>query len=130
MLRVLAQQHDTRSRLRAHFVERGTALELSKEQALNLYRIVQGAVSNVTRHSGAGRMDIELDWHADWLQITIADNGIGLENDRRRWREKGIGLSTMQHRAAVIGAGLKIEAPSQGGTRVMLTLQLTPAGAA
>ena len=96
---------------------------LSEDQALQIYRIVQEAASNAVRHSGAKALCLSFGRRAGALSVVVADNGFGIERDRRQ-RGGGIGLRTMHARAARIGASLRIHTPAEGGTRVELELPL------
>jgi signal transduction histidine kinase len=77
---------------------------LSDETETHLFRIVQEALTNVARHSGATRVAIELAPTADRLHLTVKDNGHGLNGTRPR----GLGLVGMRARAQSLGGELEI----------------------
>jgi signal transduction histidine kinase len=89
-----------------------------------IYRIVQEAVTNILRHSGAveARIIIEKD-RLNTLHLKIADNGVGfnLEN-----AEKGnsLGLIGMRERAKTINSTLKITTSLNTGTEIRLSVPL------
>lgn len=76
------------------------AIPLATEQAL--LRIVQEALSNVARHSGAAQVSITLAYGADRLTLTISDNGRGYATGQAR---TGFGLQSMRERAQALPAG-------------------------
>ena len=81
--------------------------------ARHLFRIAQEAVNNALKHAQAGEVVISLSGGDHTAQLTIADDGVGLPAAARPGR--GMGLEVMKHRAAVIGAELKVDSkPSQG----------------
>ncbi|HJZ46607.1 MAG TPA: GAF domain-containing sensor histidine kinase, partial [Roseiflexaceae bacterium] len=84
-----------------------------------VYRIVQEALTNVIRHAQASVCKIEIAPGQE-LAVTIADDGCGLPSDRRM----GVGLSSMQERAAELGGRLAIEPREGGGTQVRAWLPL------
>jgi PAS domain S-box-containing protein len=88
---------------------------------LNLFRIVQEAVNNAVRHSGAQQVIISLSCNDNMLCISIRDDGSGFA-DRGIQREasQGMGLKFMQYRANLIRATLKFNFPAAGGTEVLL----------
>lgn len=97
------------------------------QQILQLYRILQEAVTNVQKHAGASRLDIAVlaDPQAeDGFMIRIADDGAGLGEQVG----KGRGMVSMRRRAAELGGRLEL---SQGEPRgLVLTIHLPrPAGA-
>jgi signal transduction histidine kinase len=88
---------------------------LRPEQADNLYRIAQEAVTNALRHAHATRIAIELAQDARDLRLTIRDDGRGLCPARE---PTGLGLRIMCFRAEAAGGELRIEPDLPRGTRV------------
>ena len=83
--------------------------------AMQLLRIVQEALSNVIRHSGATEVAVRFETTGDRYHITIADNGRGFVasvGDARR----GHGLSGIRARAHDIGGEADIETSPRGTT--------------
>jgi signal transduction histidine kinase len=84
------------------------------------YRIVQEAMTNVSRHARAGACHVRLSLSNE-LELEITDDGVGLPEELRA----GVGLSSMRERAAELGGTFAAEplAPA-GGTRVLARLPL------
>jgi signal transduction histidine kinase len=97
---------------------------LSAAVEVAAYRIVQEALTNVVKHAQAGRCTVRLA-AADVLEVAIADDGVGLPDERRA----GVGLLAMRERAEELGGTCVIEALPAGGTRVMARLPLLTAQA-
>jgi len=93
--------------------------------ASHLYRIVQEAMSNVARHAHATQLKIAVRMTASELNLTIADDGIGLA-DRPAGSESevGLGLRIMRYRAQRIGGSLRIERCSPRGTAIRVSCPL------
>lgn len=88
---------------------------------LNLFRIVQEAVNNAVRHSGAQQVTISLSLTNNILCISIRDDGSGFSDlEIQREASQGMGLKFMQYRANLIRATLKFNLPAAGGTEVLL----------
>jgi signal transduction histidine kinase len=81
-----------------------------------LYRIIQEALSNVVRHSGATAAAITIERRAGELIASVRDNGVGLDVDAVM--EKGrLGMLGMRERARMLGGALTVEsAPGAGAT--------------
>jgi signal transduction histidine kinase len=92
---------------------------LSSEVRLGMYRIVQEALHNVMRHSGADEALVRLESTDDLLRLTIRDNGSGFDPDTAI-RPTSLGLLSMRERAAAIGASLTIVSRPGGGTAIIL----------
>jgi NarL family two-component system sensor histidine kinase LiaS len=90
-------------------------LPLEVEQAL--FRIVQGALANVARHSQANRAEIRLAYGVDELTLTISDNGRGFDVTKQH---NGLGLRSMYERAEMINGELMVESALGRGTKVRI----------
>ncbi len=111
-----------------HFSERGGLKIMYKPVSLenlqfrgeiiNLYRIVQEALTNIVRHARAVKAEIVMRRRRGRLLITVKDNGIGLMMGRSpevRMSRSGLGLSTMEERARLLDGTLRIHSsPGQG----------------
>ena len=98
---------------------------LSSEEELVVYRVAQEALTNVARHADSDSVQLTLASDADRLTLTVRDHGRGLPNGHAR---DGSGVRGMQERADLIGADLRIEAPTDGpGTELRLELPLNGA---
>lgn len=93
--------------------------KLSAAVEVAAYRIVQEALTNVTRHAQAGYCWINLTADVD-LRLTIIDDGIGIPVDRRA----GVGLTSMRERAEELGGMWSIAPGPKGGTTVSTQLPL------
>lgn len=84
------------------------------------YRIVQEALTNVVRHSGAHRCDVTLafDPVTRSFLVTVDDDGSGIDTEARA----GVGLMSMRERAGELGGTFTVDAGSYGGTAVTAVL--------
>lgn len=84
--------------------------------SLALFRIVQGSLSNIERHSRATRVRIRLKKQRHSLVLSVEDNGRGFEVDRFR---SSLGLLAMTEQAEIAGGTLSIKSSPGEGTRVV-----------
>jgi signal transduction histidine kinase len=82
--------------------------------ALHARRIIEEALCNVRRHSGASRVDVFLQGANGMLEVTLHDDGRAVA----RQRSGGFGIRGMQERAALLGGGLRVEIEPGCGTTV------------
>ncbi|MDY7079673.1 MAG: histidine kinase [Chloroflexota bacterium] len=121
-LRALAQDWSAQSGVTVHLdlPTDATLRPLSGETAVNLYRVVQEALSNVTRHAEARRITIRLAWEDTRLILIVQDDGHGfvMPTDFHSLTAQGhFGLVGMQERVDLIGGTLTVESvPGQGTT--------------
>lgn len=89
-----------------------------------IYRIVQEALTNATKHAKASRVSIQVRRSGRELSCAIRDNGVGfdlgaVESDRRR---SGLGLIGMRERLSAIGGTLAIDSAPGRGTTLLIRL--------
>lgn len=124
-----------------HLERQGVELELSLKGALNdmeerlninLYRMVQEALTNIQRHAGCSRARIRLerldtDEPSDRLELEVYDNGSGFDTDIIS-RKGRFGVLGMQARAKALGGELTLDSQPGQGTRLWLRIPLAAAG--
>ena len=86
------------------------------ETGAQLARVVQEAITNARRHSGARKVSVTLKTEGEDLVAEVSDDGRGIGPDTT----PGVGLSGMSERAAIIGGTLTIDSEAGRGTRVNL----------
>ncbi len=101
---------------------------LGATATVEVYRIIQEALANAARHSGAARAQVSVTCQDDRVTVVIADEGSGF--DPAEVLESGIGLAGMLERSRLLGAQLSIESAPGAGTRVMVSLPIVSAGLA
>jgi signal transduction histidine kinase len=86
-----------------------------------IYRLVQEALNNVSRHSGAKNALVSVQQTDGSIVLTVKDDGSGFEPDKIR----GLGLLGMEERVKQLGGRLEIESQPGNGTILRATLPLT-----
>jgi ligand-binding sensor domain-containing protein/signal transduction histidine kinase len=94
-------------------------LPLETEQAI--YRVIQEALANISRHSKATRVDVSLVYNPDSLQVTIADDGRGFDMNQKA---KGLGFRSMRERISSIRGTIQIQSAPGQGTRVIVQIPI------
>jgi PAS domain S-box-containing protein len=112
----LAQDFSRRTGLRCKTAISPTEGAISSELATSLFRIVQEALTNVLRHAGATRVDIELGVKSDCVMLEINDDGSGITE--AGMGPGSLGILGMRERAAALGGVLEVAPRTNGGTRV------------
>lgn len=92
----------------------------TQETATQIYRLLQEALNNAARHSGATRITVSLLSLQDQYQLTITDNGHGISPDT----DTGFGIRSMQERCYALGGDLMLENSDTGGVMVQVHLPL------
>ncbi len=97
-------------------------IAIPPETQIVLYRIAQEALNNVVKHSHASSIEIGLHNHNGKVILFIRDNGNGFDPQKD---SSGMGMDTMQERAASINASLQISTAFGRGTEIAVTWNQT-----
>jgi signal transduction histidine kinase len=87
---------------------------------IGLYRVLQEALSNATRHAGAAPIEVELTRAGDGVRLEVRDRGPGF--DPLAVRPGALGIAGMRERAELLGGTFDVGPRDAGGTVVRLTL--------
>ena len=123
-LKQLAARTQESFHVQCHFQTGGLISISDPAAATHLYRIAQEAVANAIKHGKASAVDIRLDNIGDQTVLAVTDNGAGFASPVQAGG--GMGLRTMQYRAGMIGASLRVQTPAEGGTRILCSFQNPP----
>ncbi len=99
--------------------------ELSPNLSTALYRIVQEALTNITRHARATRVSLMLECHGQELMMTIQDNGVGFVKGPHSRLPGSFGLLGIRERVLMLGGRLAVDNAPGGGARLVVHAPLT-----
>ena len=99
------------------YMKIGTPFRVDGNVAVHIYRVLQEALNNVVRHSGAQDAQVRLNFLPDAVELEIEDHGKGAVSLETR---TGIGLVGMRERAELLRGTIEFKRPAQGGTLVRL----------
>lgn len=94
-------------------------LPLEMEQAV--YRVIQEALANISRHSRATRVGVSLVYKPDLLQVNMADDGCGFDMNQKA---KGLGFRSMRDRISSVRGNFQIQSAPGQGTRIIIQIPL------
>jgi PAS domain S-box-containing protein len=102
-------------------VEEGFRSPLARTEEVELLRLVQEALANVRRHSGARRVRVAVDTSGSKLRVEVSDDGRGFDP---AGASAGMGMRGMRERARALGGSLEIRSKPGEGTRVRFEVAL------
>ena len=126
-LKWMAEQTSGRTGFVVEFRAERLGVRLAPEIETACFRIVQEALTNISRHAGATQVAISLYPEGDFLMLSVKDNGAGYDPVKTMDLALGggsMGVLGMQERAALIGGELIIESGPEGGCAVSLRCPL------
>lgn len=120
-------QHDSDIQISFQGQESQT-IDIPSFSSLCIYRIVQEALNNIEKHSGATLAEISINNSDNLLRISISDNGKGQGTVSPR--SESFGFQNIMHRASLIGAKVEWTKPENypSGTMLVLTMPSTTRG--
>ena len=114
----VAAQHNVEVRFHAD----SDTETLSQRISLCLYRVLQEALQNVVKHSGARKIDVALRRSSDEIELTVQDLGAGFSVGATDGFS--LGLTSMKERLAAVGGQLRIQSIPRHGTTVRARVPL------
>lgn len=105
------------------FQSKGISKTLPDAITLCLFRVLQEAVQNATKHSGANQVRVSLVGSKRQIVLTVRDGGRGFHREGASQRG-GLGLTSMMERLKLVGRDLSIVAEPQSGTIIRACVPL------
>jgi two-component system nitrate/nitrite sensor histidine kinase NarX len=97
-------------------------LDLTPPQEVQVIRVLQEALTNVRKHSGATTVTIRVDDPGDEIVFTVEDDGVGFDPENHAVNGDHYGLATMRERIESLGGRLAVDSAPGRGARVIATL--------
>lgn len=112
-----------------YFQNECPVLALAPAQELQLFFIIQEALTNIRKHSNARNVRIMLNSEGDLYTVLIEDDGLGMEGESGSIPVEHAGLAIMRERTAKLPGQIVIESEPGEGTRIVLIFNAPPAAA-
>jgi signal transduction histidine kinase len=93
----------------------------SPEISTTLYRIIQESLTNISKHSAARQVSVDLQEHHNTLHLQIADDGQGFDPDQNT---TGFGIQGMRERTIALGGQFSISSQLGQGCRITVSIPL------
>jgi len=119
-LRDLVEGYEARTGIRTEFEVRAPEPELTPEQELHVYHVVQEALTNASKHARARHVAVGIDLAGSDYMVTVRDDGTGLGTGSDSRFGMQFGLSIMRERAQRLGGDVAIAGSVGEGTQVEL----------
>jgi len=119
----LCKEFSSQTGLRIEFSPENIPPSVSPDAALCLFRIIQEALRNVKKHSGATSAQVKISQEGEQLHLTVSDAGNGFEL-RELQSQNGLGVHSMEERVSALGGKFAIRSSRNEGTTVEALLPL------
>jgi PAS domain S-box-containing protein len=113
-LRALVEEFGQQYAIQVSFNEHDVPAQLPLDTKVTFYRVAQEALHNVTKHSHANAVSLDLEMKDGKLVLQVIDDGVGISREPRP--DLGLGFASMQERLRVLGGNVQITSTPMGGT--------------
>lgn len=119
------QQFESRTGIHCHWITKASEIEveLSREKATAVFRILQEILTNVLRHARASNLYIKLSDTKEYFEMEVRDDGHGI-TESQRINARSLGLLGMKERALLVGGEVNISGEEGVGTTVVVRVPL------
>jgi two-component system, NarL family, sensor histidine kinase DegS len=127
-LKQYVQDFEEKTKLSANMTVVGHETRLASYSEVTLFRVVQELLTNVQKHAHAAHVQVLLDFQDATVVASVEDDGSGFDMNELKSaapQRKGLGLSTMQERAELLGGQVQIDSRIGRGTRVRIEIPIT-----
>jgi PAS domain S-box-containing protein len=105
-----------RQKIQIDFQSRDLPCAVPPDTSLCLFRVLQEAIHNSAKHSGARHVEVRLRGTSGQIDLTVRDSGLGFEKGAKE--RSGLGLISMQERVRLVKGKLSIESQPKRGTTI------------
>lgn len=122
-LRKYVHDFEEKTRIRTVFDIKGKEHRLTSAMEAAVYRLVQEALSNVAKHSGAHQVLVEITYQAQLIKIIVKDDGSGFnmeELKRKQSTREHFGLVGMRERVELLEGRMEIQTASGQGAAIVI----------
>lgn len=124
-LRAYLSDYQTRSGIKCEVSIEGDAGLIDPDRSMALFRILQEALTNVSRHAGATRVSVSARIDERSARLSVADDGTGMTTESVR--PEALGMTSMRDRAQLFGGTLTVTSGAGEGTTVSADIPLEDA---
>ena len=117
------QEFSDRQNVKIDFEAQSVPEEVPPAIGLCVFRLMQEAVQNAAKHSGARRFRVSLRGAPNELELTVGDSGAGFDL-KEAMRGRGVGLTSMTERVKLVDGQLSIDSKPGGGTTILARVPL------
>jgi PAS domain S-box-containing protein len=96
---------------------------LPPEIGISLFRVLQEALQNCVKHSGAKRVEVQLQQDSEAVHLVVGDQGKGFDFETAS-RGKGLGLTSMRERVRLLNGTISIDSKPNDGTLIQVRVPL------
>jgi signal transduction histidine kinase len=122
-MRSFCQEFGEQQNVKIDFKTHGLPDNLPQDISLNLFRVLQEALHNSAKHSGARHVEVVLQGTPEQVHLTVSDAGRGFDSQAAK-QSRGLGLVSMEERIKMLHGTFSIDSRPNNGTTVHAAVPL------
>jgi len=126
VMRSFCQEFGERKMVEISFKDHGLPSLVPPDVSICLFRVLQEALHNGVRHSGAQKFGVQLWGASDEINLTVSDSGAGFNLDAAR-KGRGLGLIRIEQRLRLVRGTFSIDSQPSRGTTIHARVPLSKA---
>ncbi len=119
----LATEFQKRSGINCKFTSEADEMVFDSTQSITIFRLIQEAFTNITRHAKANKVSVDLAIVGDEIQLSIADDGVGITQQQIA-DPKAFGLMGMRERIHAVDGSIDLVGKAGKGTSIAVCIPL------
>jgi PAS domain S-box-containing protein len=119
------KEFSDRQKMAIDYYSENIPKDLSKELSLCLFRVMQEALRNASKHSGSRQVQVSLTVESDEIHLIVRDAGTGFDFAEAT-KGSGLGLTSMKERLKLVHGDLSVDSQLRSGTTIHARVPLTP----
>jgi signal transduction histidine kinase len=123
-MRSFCQDLRAQAKVKIDFRSQDLPGSLPPDISLCLYRVLEEALRNSVKHSGASHVEVKLWGAPDRIHLAISDSGVGFDMNEAK-RSRGLGLVSMEERLKLSKGTISIESETKRGTTIQASVPLS-----
>lgn len=126
-IRGFCREFSEKHKLTIKFTSAGIPNSLPHDVSLCLFRVVQEALRNAAKYSGANQIEVAMRGGPNGIELEVRDAGAGFDPEEAK-NGGGLGLVSMQERVGLVRGSISIESKLNCGTKIRVTIPLETHG--
>ena len=122
-MRGLCREIGQQTKVEIDFKNKDLPGPLPPDISLCLFRVLQEALRNSVKHSGARHIEVGLYGTPDEVHLAVSDGGVGFDREAAK-QSRGLGLVSMEERLKIVKGKLSIDSQPSRGTTIRASVPL------
>jgi PAS domain S-box-containing protein len=118
------EEYTLKQQVKVDYQQNGLPADIPADISLCLFRVLQEALRNAVKHSGADHVQVKLGGNSNEVRLSVRDGGMGFDPESSIFKG-GLGLISMQERLNLVGGHISIQSRPKHGTEIDVRIPIS-----